>query len=99
MVAGMVHGDFLPDIRGTLEAASRIRLLRRSTTFPRGVPTQSEMIQLVRGSSGTLPHSQTETAAGRIAPGIHDFRSIAVPLDESRVEQRPIRWVEGEWVA
>src|SRR5258706_10257582 len=99
MVVGMIHSYLFADIGGTLQTASRSRLLRGATTLSRGIPTQSKMIQLVCGSSDALPHAQTETAGGRIASGIHNFCSVAVPLDISRIERRSIRWIEGEWVA
>src|SRR5258708_29703045 len=99
MVTGMIYSHLFTNIGGTQQPASRSRLLRGATTLSRGIPTQSKMIQLVCGSSNALPHAQTETAGGRIASGIRDFCSVAVPLDISRIERRSIGRVDGEWVA
>ncbi len=59
-----------------------------SPTMPLGVPgthvliTQGEMIQLVCGRAGLLPHAHAKVAVLRWASGIHHFCSIAVPNHE-----------------
>jgi DNA-binding winged helix-turn-helix (wHTH) protein len=53
----------------------------------------SKVIELVFGSSGLFPDPQTDIAVLRRPSGVHDFRSIAVPLDEARVYWRAVRYV------
>ena len=96
VITGMIQGDLLADIGGTQETASCSGLLRWSAAFSRSIPTQGKMIEFVLEPSGAFPYPHTEAAGGRVTSGIHDFRSIAVPLNVSRIEYRSVGWVEGK---
>jgi len=52
----------------------------------------SKVIELVFGLSGSFPDPQTDIAVLRRPSRVHDFRSIAVPLDVGRVYRRIVRW-------
>src|ERR1700680_4887517 len=56
------------------------------------------MVQLVCGWSHALEYSHAKTLASRIAPGVHHFRSVAVPLNVSGIERRAVGWIERGWV-
>ena len=53
---------------------------------------QGKVIELVSGSSSLFPDPQTDIPVLRRPTGVHDFRSIAVPLDVARVYRRIVRW-------
>src|SRR5579862_1737699 len=85
-VSGFVHDYLFADVGRPDKVSAACSWPGRGGT---GVecPCQCKVIQLVRGASGLFPHAHAETAGGGSTARVHQFCSIAVPLDVSCVER------------